>query len=319
MNVLVTGAAGFIGSHLVDRLLAEGHSVIGVDNLSTGQSGNLAHLADEPRFILHQADVTHPLELPTGTPPPQAICHLASPASPVDFGRLAVPIMRVNAEATRLLLEMADRHSARFFFSSTSEVYGDARVHPQPEDYVGHVNPVGPRAVYDESKRYAEALITAYRTHCGVQTRIVRIFNTYGPRMRPDDGRVIPSFVCAALAGEPLVIHGDGSRTRSFCYVSDTVEGIHRLLMSDQPGPINIGNPDEVDMLTVAREIIELTESTSKLVHVPAPVDDPQRRCPDISRARERLGWQPTVSRREGLTRTVQYFRNLNLRQGSRS
>ncbi len=322
MNVLVTGAAGFLGSHLCDRLIADGHRVIGLDNLSTGRAGNLAHLADEPRFSLLHADVAGLLELPGESPKLDAIAHLASPASPVDFGPLAIPIMRANGEGTWRLLELARRRDARFLLASTSEVYGDPRVHPQPEDYVGHVNPIGERAVYDESKRYAEAMAAAYRRRHGVDARIVRIFNTYGPRMRPDDGRVLPAFIRAGLAGNPLPVQGDGCQTRSFCYVSDTVEGICRALGVAAEGdsplfqeelkrgtvPINIGNPDEVTIRELADEVIALTGGRSRINFLPLPPDDPRRRCPDIARARRLLGWAPKVNRAEGLAMTVDWF-----------
>lgn len=309
MNILVTGAAGFVPSHFCDRLIEEGHTVVGLDNFVTGRARNLAHLAGNPRFTLRNADVSEPVVWPGDLPRPGAIVHMASPASPVDFGPLAVPIMRVNAEGTYHMLELARAMNARFLLASTSEVYGDPEVHPQREDYVGHVTPLGPRAVYDESKRYAEAMVCAYRRQYRLDTHIVRIFNTYGPRMRPDDGRVLPAFISAALRDEPLPVAGDGRQTRSFCYISDLVGGIYRLLMSEHPGPINIGNPDEVTIGQLAEEVIAATGSRSAIRFTPMPTDDPRRRCPDITRARTLLGWSPGVSRPDGLRRTIAYFR----------
>lgn len=314
MNILVTGAAGFLGSHFCDRLLAGGHAVLGVDNFLTGPAANLDHLSAEPRFTLLEADATGPIELPSGFRP-DAIVHMASPASPVDFAPLAIEIMRVNAEGAYHLLETARRLGCRFLLTSTSEVYGDPQVHPQPESYAGHVNPIGPRAVYDESKRYAEAMTAAFRRKHSLDARIVRIFNTYGPRMRIDDGRVLPVFVAAALTGRTLPIHGRGTQTRSFCYVTDTCEGIYRALTADpRPAgepiqPINIGNPDEVTIADLACEVIAAAGSDSRVEFVAAPPDDPTRRCPDISLARRLLDWEPAVSRADGLARTIEDFR----------
>jgi len=312
MNVLVTGAAGFVGSHFCDKLLDNGHTVVGIDNFVTGRARNLQHLAGHDRFILRTADITYPITWSADLPRPGAIVHMASPASPVDFGPLAIQIMRVNAEGTYNLLELARAMApCRFLLASTSEVYGDPQEHPQREDYVGHVSSTGPRAVYDESKRYAEAMVSAYRRQFGLDAKIVRIFNTYGPRMRPDDGRVLPAFISAALRNEPLPVQGDGSQTRSLCYVSDLVEGVYRLLTSEQAGPINIGNPQEVTVRQLAEEVIAATASKSTIAFRPLPADDPKRRCPDITRARTLLGWSPTVARSEGLKRTVADFRKM--------
>ena len=311
MNVLLTGAAGFLGSHLCDQLLADGHRVIGIDNFVTGRPQNIAHLAGHDRFVMLQADASRPIELPPGLPPIDAIAHLASPASPADFAPLAIEIMRVNSEGTYHLLELARKLSCRFLLASTSEVYGDPEVHPQSEDYVGHVSITGPRAVYDESKRFAEAMVWAFRRRHGTDGRVVRIFNTYGPRMRPDDGRVLPAFIMAALRGQPLPVQGQGLQTRSFCYVSDTADGICRMLFGPHPGPINIGNPQEITIRQLAEEIIAATASRSIIQFLPAPPDDPKRRCPDIRRAKELLNWSPQVSRPEGLARTIAYFRAL--------
>jgi dTDP-glucose 4,6-dehydratase len=311
MNILVAGAGGFLGSHLCDHLLAGGHSVVGLDNFVTGRPANIAHLAGNRDFRLLTADVSEPIEWPSGLARPDAIAHLASPASPVDFAPLAIPIMRANGEGSYRLLELARETGARFLLASTSEVYGDPAVHPQREDYVGHVNPIGVRSVYDESKRYAEAMTAAYRRRFGVDTKIARIFNTYGPRMRADDGRVLPAFISAATKNEPIPVQGDGRQTRSFCYVSDLVEGLARLLFSDQTGPVNIGNPGEVSMLQLAEEVIAAMHSRSTIQFAPLPPDDPKRRCPDISLAKKLLNWSPTVERSEGLRRTVEYFREV--------
>ena len=311
MNILVTGAGGFVGSHLCDHLLAGGHTVVGLDNFVTGRPDNIAHLAGNAKFRLLTADVTAPLDWPADLAPPDAIAHLASPASPVDFGPLAIPIMRANGEGSYLLLELARTTGARFLLASTSEVYGDPAVHPQREDYVGHVNPIGVRSVYDESKRYAEAMTAAYRRRFTVDTKIARIFNTYGPRMRPDDGRVLPAFISAALKNQPIPVQGDGRQTRSLCYVTDLVDGLARLLASDLAGPINLGNPAEITILQLAREVIAAVGSRSTIEFTPLPADDPIRRCPDISLARKLLNWSPTVDRVEGLRRTVEYFRKV--------
>lgn len=308
MRVLLTGAAGFLGSHLAERLLKEGCEVIGVDNLSTGQRRNLDRLVAYPGFRFLQADVTRPLEVEG---PLDWVLHFASPASPPRYLKLPIPTLLVNAEGTRHLLDLALKKGARFFLASTSEVYGDPLVHPQPESYWGNVNPVGPRAVYDEGKRYAEALVTAYHTHFGLPVRIVRIFNTYGPYMDPEDGRVVTNFITQALKGEPLTVYGDGSQTRSFCYVDDLVEGIVRLMEVDYAGPVNLGNPEEYTVLELARLVKEITHSPSEIVFKPLPQDDPKQRRPDISLARRLLGWEPRVPVREGLERTVAHFASL--------
>lgn len=305
MRILVTGAAGFIGSHLVDRLLAEGHEVIGVDNFSTGRRENLAHLADHPRFTLVEHDVVEPLDVTRSL---DWVMHFASPASPPKYLARPVETLRVNSEGTYRLLELARQKGAKFFLASTSEVYGDPQVHPQPESYWGHVNPVGPRAVYDEAKRYAEALTMSYHRAHGLAVRIVRIFNTYGPRMDPKDGRVVTNFIRQALTGEPLTVHGDGSQTRSFCYIDDLIEGIVRLMRVDYSGPVNLGNPEEYTVLELARVIKELTGSSSQIVFEPLPEDDPKQRRPDISLARRLLDWEPRVPMREGLRRMLGYL-----------
>lgn len=310
MRVLITGGAGFIGSHLCDRLLEDGHQVIAMDNLITGSTRNIEHLAgrDDFRFIKH--DVTEYIYVEGQL---DAILHLASLPSPVDYLQEPIKTLKVGALGTHKALGLARAKGARFLLASTSEVYGDPLVHPQGEGYWGNVNPVGPRGVYDESKRFAEALAMAYhRTH-GVETRIARIFNTYGPRMRLDDGRVVPNFVKQALQEQPLTVYDDGSRTRSFCYYSDLVEGLYRLLLSDEPEPVNLGNPQEMTILEFAQLIIRLSGSRSE-IHFVRPqdkrtADDPNRRCPDISRARAALGWAPTVPVEEGLSRTISWFR----------
>ncbi|MCS7314558.1 MAG: SDR family oxidoreductase [Bryobacterales bacterium] len=306
MRFVVTGAAGFIGSHLCDRLLAEGHDVLGIDNLLTGSRANVAHLEGHPRFRLLVHDVCEPLEL---EPPVDGVLHLASPASPKDYLRYPIETLDVGSIGTRRMLELARRHGARFLLSSTSECYGDPLVHPQPETYWGNVNPVGPRSCYDEAKRFAEALTMAYRRVYGLRTSIARIFNTYGPRMKLDDGRVVPTFLDQALRGAPLTVYGDGSQTRSFCYVSDMVEGLWRLLLSEEPGPINLGNPAEISVLDFAQRILELTGSPSRIEFLPLPEDDPKRRQPEIRKAREVLGWEPRVSLEEGLRETIAWFR----------
>ncbi|MHC4250166.1 MAG: UDP-glucuronic acid decarboxylase family protein [Planctomycetota bacterium] len=309
MRLAVTGAAGFIGSHLVDRLLADGHEVVGVDNLVTGSRENLAHLDDDSRFELVEADVCAPLEHPSLEGDLGGVYHLASPASPVHYLRLPLETLRTGSEGTRSALELARAKGARFLLASTSEVYGDPDVHPQREDYHGNVNPVGPRSVYDEAKRYAEALASAYAREGLCEVRIARIFNTYGPRMALDDGRALPEFIGAALRGEDIPVFGDGSQTRSFCYVSDLVDGLVRLCGSDLDGPVNLGNPVEITILELAREIIDLAGSSSGIAFRPLPEDDPRRRRPDIARAREGLGWEPRVERRDGLGRTIEDFR----------
>ena len=308
MRIVVTGGAGFLGSHLCDRLLAEGHEVIAVDNLLTGNPRNIAHLADEKRFRFLRHDVTHFIFIDG---PVDAVLHFASPASPIDYLELPIQTLKVGSLGTHNALGLAMAKKARFLLASTSECYGDPLVHPQPETYWGNVNPIGPRGVYDEAKRFAEAMTMAYQRHHGVQTRIVRIFNTYGERMRPRDGRVVPALICQALAGEPMTVFGDGSQTRSFCYVSDLIEGIYRLLQSEEKEPTNIGNPAELSVLDFARTIQKLTGTKSEIVHRPLPVDDPKVRQPDITKARAKLGWEPKVRLEDGLRRTIDYFRSL--------
>jgi dTDP-glucose 4,6-dehydratase len=308
MRVLLTGAAGFLGSHLAERLLKEGCEVIGVDNLSTGQRRNLDRLLAHPGFHFLQADVTQPLEVEG---PLDWVLHFASPASPPRYQKLPIATLLVNAEGTRHLLDLALRKGARFFLASTSEVYGDPLVHPQPETYWGNVNPIGPRSIYDEGKRYAEALTTAYHRAYGLPVRIVRIFNSYGPFMDPEDGRVVSNFIVQALKGEPLTVFGDGSQTRSFCYVDDLIEGIRRLMEVDYPYPVNLGNPEEYRVLELAQLVKELTGSSSPITFLPLPEDDPRQRRPDITLARELLSWEPEVPVREGLLRTIAYFREV--------
>ncbi|MFQ3592091.1 MAG: UDP-glucuronic acid decarboxylase family protein [Gemmataceae bacterium] len=307
MRVLITGGAGFVGSHLCDRFLKEGHEVICVDNLITGHCDNLSHLRDHPRFSFRQHDISQPLEVSGSI---DRVLHFASPASPADYLRYPIQTLKVGSLGTHNALGLARAKNARFLLASTSEVYGDPLVHPQREDYWGNVNPVGVRGCYDESKRFAEAITMAYQRAHGMETRIVRIFNTYGPRMRLDDGRVLPNFIGQALRGEPLTIYGDGSQTRSFCHVDDLVEGIVLLLESNEREPVNLGNPDEVTILEFAREILELTGSKSELVFRPLPQDDPRVRQPDITKARQRLGWEPRIGRREGLKRTIEHFQS---------
>ncbi len=309
MRFAVTGAAGFIGSHLVDRLLADGHEVVGVDNLVTGSRANVAHLGGEGRFELVEADVCAPLEHPSLEGRLDGVFHLASPASPVHYLRLPLETLRTGSEGTRNVLELARPKGARLLLASTSEVYGDPDVHPQREDYWGNVNPVGPRSVYDEAKRYAEALASAYAREGLCEVRIARIFNTYGPRMALEDGRALPEFIGAALRGENIPVFGDGLQTRSFCHVSDLVDGLVRLHGADVAGPVNLGNPVEITILELAREVIDLVGSSSEIVFRPLPEDDPRRRRPDITRAREELGWEPRVERRDGLASTIEDFR----------
>ena len=309
MRVIVTGGAGFLGSHLCERLLAEGHEVVAMDNLLTGNLRNIAHLSGEPRFRFVRHDVTQFIAVEGAV---DAVLHFASPASPIDYLLLPIQTLKVGSLGTHNALGLAMAKKARFLLASTSECYGDPLVHPQPETYWGNVNPIGPRGVYDEAKRFAEAMTMAYRRAHGVDTRIVRIFNTYGERMRPRDGRVVPALICQALAGEPMTVFGDGSQTRSFCYVSDLIEGIYRLLLSGEPDPVNIGNPTELSVLEFARTIQRLTGTRSEIVFKPLPEDDPKVRQPDISRARTLLGWEPKVKLEEGLSRTIEYFRQLN-------
>ncbi len=304
-RVVVTGGGGFVGSWLCERLLDRGSAVVCVDNFSTGDRDNVAQLAGRAEFELVEADVCDGIPVQA---PVDLVLHLASPASPVHYLSLPVETLRVGSVGTAQALELSRRCGARFVLASTSEVYGDPLVHPQPESYWGNVNPVGPRSVYDEAKRFSEALTTAYRTTYGADTGIVRIFNTYGPRMRADDGRAIPTFISQALRGEPITVAGDGSQTRSICFVDDTVEGILLLAASSEPGPINIGNPDEMSMLELAERIRRLTASTSSIEFVDLPTDDPRRRCPDGTLARDLLGWAPRVSADEGLNRTVAWF-----------
>jgi dTDP-glucose 4,6-dehydratase len=307
MRILVTGGAGFLGSHLVDRLLEEGHDVIAMDNLITGSTDNIAHLAGNRRFTFLHHNVTNYIYLKG---PLDAILHFASPASPVDYLELPIQTLKVGSLGTHNALGLALAKGARFLLASTSEVYGDPLVHPQTEEYWGHVNPIGPRGVYDEAKRFAEAMTMAYhRTH-GVQTRIVRIFNTYGPRMRLNDGRVVPNFMKQALTGEPLTVYGDGSQTRSFCFMEDLIAGILRLLWSDEAEPVNIGNPTEITIREFAERINALTGNPAGIRFEPLPKDDPRQRQPDISKARRVLGWEPKVPLAEGLERTVAWFKD---------
>ncbi|HPH39072.1 MAG TPA: SDR family oxidoreductase [Candidatus Fermentibacter daniensis] len=306
MRILVTGGAGFIGSHLCDRLIEEGHDVVALDNLITGSTDNIAHLAGNPRFHFIHHDVTEYIFVSGGL---DFIFHLASPASPLDYLTYPIQTLKVGALGTHKALGLALEKKAGFLLASTSEVYGDSLVHPQPEDYWGNVNPVGPRGVYDEAKRFAEALAFAYMRYHGLVVRVARIFNTYGPRMRAEDGRVVPAFICQALRGEDLTVFGDGSQTRSFCYVSDTVEGLLRLAWSDDPGPVNIGNPEEMTVLEFAETMLSMIGGGGRIVFQPLPVDDPKVRRPDISHARTRLGWEPRVSLEEGLGHTISYFR----------
>jgi len=308
MRVLVTGAAGFLGSHLCDRLLAHGYRVVGMDNFLTGNSANLAHLRSHPDFQLVLHDVTNFIELEG---PLDAVLHFASPASPVDYLEHPIPTLKVGSLGTHKALGLAKAKGARFLLASTSQVYGDPLVHPQPESYWGNVNPVGPRGVYDEAKRFAEALTMAYHRYHGLDTRIVRIFNTYGPRMRPHDGRVVSNFIVQALHGEPLTVYGDGSQTRSFCYVDDLVTGIVLLFERGDADPTNLGNPHEFTVRELAALVLKLTGSRSEIVERPLPVDDPRVRQPDIGRVRETLGWEPKVGLEEGLRRTIDYFRRL--------
>ncbi len=305
-TAVVTGGAGFLGSHLCERLLADGCEVWCLDNLCTGRVRNIEHLGASGGFHFVKQNVSEHILVPG---PVDYVLHFASPASPVDYLRMPIQTLKVGALGTHNALGLALAKQARFLLASTSEVYGDPLVHPQTEDYWGNVNPIGPRGVYDEAKRFGEAITMAYQRTHGLQTRIVRIFNTYGPRMRIDDGRALPTFFSQALRGEDLTVFGDGSQTRSFCYVEDLIDGIHRLLMSDESDPVNIGNPDEVSLTRFAEEVIELTGTASRIVYKELPEDDPKVRRPDITRAREILGWRPRVDRRDGLERTLAYFR----------
>ena len=306
-RVVLTGGAGFVGSHLFDALLARGDEVVAIDNFCTGRKANVAHLDGHDGFRLLEADVS--AGLPDVGGPVDAVLHFASPASPKDYLALPVETLLVGSAGTHAALELARTHGARFMIASTSEVYGDPLVHPQPEGYWGNVNSVGPRSCYDEAKRYAEAATMAYHRAHGVDVRVLRIFNTYGPRMQVDDGRVVSNFLTQALRGVPLTIYGDGTQTRSFCYVADEVAGILALLDGPLIGPVNIGNPGEFTMLELATLVLELTGSSSPLVHEPLPTDDPKQRRPDIGVARDTLGWEPTISLREGLERSIPYFR----------
>jgi len=312
-RVLITGGAGFLGSHLCERFLAEGHEVVCMDNLITGDLANIEHLFRDAAFHFEQRDVTEYIHVPGRL---DAILHFASPASPIDYLELPIQTLKVGSLGTHKALGLARVKGARFLLASTSEVYGDPLVHPQQESYWGNVNPVGPRGVYDEAKRFAEAMTMAYHRFHGVETRIVRIFNTYGPRMRLRDGRALPAFMSQALAGEPITVFGDGSQTRSFCYVEDLVEGIWRLLNSKETNPVNIGNPREMTILQFAEAIRKLIGSASPIVHKPLPVDDPKIRQPDITRARELLGWEPKVPLEVGLERTLAYFKGKVARPG---
>ena len=306
MRVLITGAAGFLGSHLCDRFLAEGHRVVGLDNFVTGHPDNLAHLNGHQQFEFVRHDISTFTYVPGDL---DGVLHFASPASPIDYLELPIQTLKVGSLGTHNALGLALAKRARFFLASTSEVYGDPLVHPQTESYWGNVNPVGPRSVYDEAKRFGEAMTMAYHTYHGLDTRIIRIFNTYGPRMRPRDGRVVSNFIVQALSGEPITIYGDGSQTRSFCYVSDEVDGIYQLFMKGDHQPTNIGNPDEYTVKQLAELVVELTGTSAHIVHEPLPVDDPKVRKPDITRARATLGWSPVVHVRDGLARTIEYFR----------
>ena len=305
-RVLVTGAAGFLGSHLTDRLLAEGCSVVGVDNLCTGDAANLAHLAGDPRFQFQERDIC--VSFDPG--PVDYVFNLASPASPPEYLRLGIETLRVGSAGVENTLQIAARYGARYLHASTSECYGDPLQHPQSETYWGNVNPVGPRSVYDEAKRFGEAMVMAYHRSRGVNTSLARIFNTYGPRLQPGDGRVISNFMMQALRGEPLTIYGDGLQTRSFCYVDDLIEGIIRLSRSEEHLPVNLGNPEEFTILECAQAVLEVTASKSELSYVDLPVDDPTRRRPDIAKARTLLGWEPRVGLREGLKKSLEFFRS---------
>ncbi len=304
-RVIVTGGAGFLGSHLCERLLERGDEVVCFDNLVTGSEANVEHLRANAGFSFERHDVIQPY---TVSGPVDAVMHLASPASPVDFARIPIDILNVGSRGTENGLQLATEKDARFFLASTSEVYGDPLVHPQPEDYWGNVNPIGPRGVYDEAKRYAEAMTMAYHRHHGTDVRIVRIFNTYGPRMRPEDGRVVSNFITQALRGESLTVYGDGSQTRSFCYVDDQIEGQLALLDGDVTGPVNVGNDGEFTMLELAQVVIDVTGSDSEITFEPLPTDDPTRRRPDLTQATSALGWKPQVELREGVGRTAEFF-----------
>ena len=306
-RILITGAAGFLGSHLCDRFIKEGYHVVGMDNLITGNLANIEHLFPLKNFEFYHHDVSKFVHVAGDL---DYILHFASPASPIDYLKIPIQTLKVGSLGTHNLLGLAKAKKARMLIASTSEVYGDPNVHPQNEDYWGNVNPIGPRGVYDEAKRFQEAITMAYHTYHGLETRIIRIFNTYGPRMRLDDGRALPAFMSQALNNEDITVFGDGSQTRSFCYVDDLVEGIYKLLLSDYAYPVNIGNPDEITLLEFAQEIINLIGTKSKIVYKPLPTDDPKQRKPDITRAKEILGWEPKVNRSEGLKRTLEYFQS---------
>jgi dTDP-glucose 4,6-dehydratase len=305
-TILITGGAGFLGSHLCERFLNEGYKVLAMDNLITGDLSNIEHLFKEKDFVFYHHDVSKFVHVPDQV---DYIMHFASPASPIDYLKMPIQTLKVGSLGTHNLLGLALAKKSVFMIASTSEVYGDPTVHPQKEDYWGNVNPIGPRGVYDEAKRFQEAMTMAYHNFHGVQTRIVRIFNTYGPRMRLNDGRALPAFMGQALRGEDITVFGDGSQTRSFCYVDDLIEGIYRLLLSGYSGPVNIGNPSEISIKQFAEEIIALTDSSSKIIYQPLPQDDPKQRCPDISLAKSLLGWEPKVPRSQGLKQTLEYFK----------
>jgi dTDP-glucose 4,6-dehydratase len=314
-NVLITGATGFLGSHLCDRFIKEGYHVLAMDNLITGDMRNIEHLLPLSQFAFIHHDVTKHIEIPDGL---DYILHFASPASPIDYLRIPIQTLKVGAMGTHNCLGLAKAKGARILVASTSEVYGDPLVHPQSEEYWGNVNPVGPRGVYDEAKRYMESITMAYHNFHGVNTGIVRIFNTFGPRMRLNDGRALPAFIGQVLRGEDLSVFGDGSQTRSFCYVDDLIEGIYRLLLSNYHLPVNLGNPDEISLKEFAEEILELTGRKVKIVYKPLPEDDPRQRQPDISRAKQLLGWEPRIKRKEGLKITYDYFRSLSPEEWSK-
>ncbi|MGN7808446.1 UDP-glucuronic acid decarboxylase family protein [Flavobacterium johnsoniae] len=311
-RILITGAAGFLGSHLCDRFIAEGYQVVGMDNLITGDLKNIEHLFSLKQFEFYNHDVSNYIHVSGQL---DYILHFASPASPIDYLKIPIQTLKVGSLGTHNLLGLAKEKKARFLIASTSEVYGDPTVHPQPEEYWGNVNPIGPRSVYDEAKRFQEAITMAYHTFHGLETRIVRIFNTYGPRMRLNDGRVLPAFIGQALRGEDLTIFGNGTQTRAFCYVDDLIEGVYRLLMSDYVYPVNIGNPNEITMNDFAEEIIKLTGTSQKIIYHPLPQDDPKQRQPDITKAKSLLNWEPKISRQEGLKITYDYFLNFTKEQ----
>lgn len=307
-KAVVTGGAGFLGSHLCDKLLNEGFEVVCVDNLLTGDTDNIAHLSGNEHFSFIKHDVTNYIFLPGNV---DFILHFASPASPLDYLHFPIQTLKVGSLGTHKALGLAKEKNARFLLASTSEVYGNPAVHPQNEKYWGNVNPIGPRGVYDEAKRFAEAITMAYQRYHGLETRIARIFNTYGPRMRKNDGRALPNFIQQAITGNPITVYGDGKQTRSFCYITDQVEGLFRLLTSDENEPVNIGNPEEISVQSIAEEIVKLAGSISEIVYEELPVDDPKIRQPDISKAKEKLGWEPKISRQDGLKKTIEYFKSL--------